>query len=236
MWGELRPLRRIAHLDTKLSAERRTVLGKQVKRLRREGLVPANMYGQGRDSVALQLPARDVAMRLARASRSTLFNLELDGTSGETVLIKQLQRHPTSGQVLHVDLFRVAMDEKLRTTVPLQFTGEAAAVKEFNGTLMLNLDSVEVEALPRALPSSIEVDLSPLAGLDDSVQVADLQVPSGVQILTPADHLVARVLPPRVMEEAEVAEAPAEAEAGAAAAPAEDTGVEATSGESEQTE
>ena len=223
-------------MDTKLSAERRSVLGKQVKQLRRNGLVPANMYGQGRESVALQLPARDVAMRLARASRSTLFSLELDGKSGETVLIKQLQRHPTSGQVLHVDLFRVAMDEKLRTTVPLQFAGEAAAVKAFNGTLMLNLDAVEVEALPGDLPSSIEVDLSPLVRLEDSIQVADLQVPSGVQLLTPADHLVASVLPPRVLEEAEVAAEAAEAVEGEAAASAEAEGAEATAVESEQTE
>jgi large subunit ribosomal protein L25 len=220
-------------LDTKITAERRSVLGKQVKQLRRQGLVPANMYGQGRDSVALQLPARDVAMRLLRASRSTLFSLQLDGKATETVLIKHLQRHPTSGQVLHVDLFRVAMGEKLKTTVPLYFVGDAPAVKESSGTLMHNLSEVEVEALPSDLPSSIEVDLSHLATLEDSIQVSDLNVPSGVQILTGADYLVAKVLPPTLAEEAEVAEEVAET---AEAASAESGQAEPTAAESEQAE
>jgi large subunit ribosomal protein L25 len=206
-------------LDTiKLEAEPRSVLGKKVKLLRRASLVPANMYGHGRDSVALQLPERLVAQRIARASRSTLFSLSLNGGEPETVLVKEVQRHPTSGRVLHVDFYQVAMTEKLKASVPLHFVGDAPAVKQFDGSLLHNLTTVEVESLPADLPSVIEVDVSSLATLEDAIHVSDVQVAGGVQVLTGPDELIAKVVPPAAPEEEEVAAEEAAAEEAAEAA------------------
>lgn len=199
-------------MDTvQIDAEPRTVLGKKVKLLRQQGLVPANVYGHHLASVPLQLPEKLVAMRVARAGRSTLFSLQLGNGEPRTVLVKEVQRHPVSGKVLHVDFFQVAMTEMLRASVPLHFVGEAPAVRETGGTLLHNITSVEVESLPADLPSSIEVDMSSLATLDDALHVSDLRVPDGVEVLTGPDELIAKVAPPAV-EEAPAA-APVEAAA-----------------------
>lgn len=206
-------------MDTLLQAELRTVLGKQVRQLRRAGTIPANLFGHGLESRALQLPERMVTHRLMRASRSTLFQLALDGGRPQTVLVKKIQRDPVSGQVLHVDFYAVRESEKLRTSVPLHFVGEAPAVKAFNGTLLTSMDAVDVEAFPADLPPSIELDVSPLATLEDALHVRDLTLPAGVEVLTPEDELIARVLPPRVEEEA--AEAAPEAATAEGAQPAE---------------
>ena len=205
-----------------LQAEPRTILGKQVKQLRRQGQVPANLYGKNRPSTALQLEERMVTQRIGRASRSTLFSLALAGGQKPTVLIKEIQRHPISRRILHVDFFQVNLAEKIRASVPLHFVGDAPAVKEFSGTLLTNLSAVEVEALPGDLPGGFEVDLSGLATLDDAIHVSDISLPSGVEILTPAEEVVARVAPPRVQEEVAEVAAPTEAAATAEAAePAE---------------
>jgi large subunit ribosomal protein L25 len=211
-------------VDTvKLEAEPRSVVGKKVKLLRRQGLVPANIYGHQRDSMALQLSEKLVTHRISRSSRSTLFSLSLDGGEPQPVLVKELQRHPTTGRVLHIDFYRVAMTEKLKASVPLRFVGEAPAVKQFDGSMLHNLSSVEVESLPADLPSEIEVDVSGLATLDDAVHVRDIQIGSGVEILTDAEELVAKVLPPVAPEEEVVEEEAAEEEAAEAEgeAPAE---------------
>jgi large subunit ribosomal protein L25 len=203
-------------LDTvKLTAEPRTILGKNVKILRRQGLVPANMYGHGRPSEALQLPERQVSQHVTRASRSTLFSLEVP-SGVRTVLVKEVQRHPTTGKVLHVDFYQVAMSEKLKVGVPLHFVGEAPAVRRYNGTMLHNVTQVEVEALPADLPTSIEVDVSGLETTDEAIHVRDIVAPEGVTIVTDGDELVAKVAPSAVEVEEEAAPA-AEAEAAAAA-------------------
>jgi large subunit ribosomal protein L25 len=223
-------------LDTTLQAEPRTVIGKQVRQLRRQGVIPANLYGNGLESRALQLPERLVTHRLARASRSALFQLELDGGRPQTVLVKSMQRHPVSGRVLHVDFYAVRMTEKLKATVPLQFVGEAPAVKQFDGTLMTSFDTVEVESLPADLPAAIEVDVSGLATFDDAVHLRDLSIPQGVEILSPAaDEVIAKVLPPRVEVE-EVAEAEEAAEAAETAAAEGEEPAEASAEGSAHTE
>lgn len=206
-------------MDTiKLEAQPRSILGKKVKDLRRQGLVPANVYGRHLESTPVQLAERSVALQLQRASGSSLFTLEVDG-SPRTVLVKQLQRHPTTGRVLHVDFYQVAMTEKLRATVPLHFVGEAPAVRQSGGTLLHSVTSVEVESLPADLPSSIEVDVSGLETTADTITVADLRLPSGVTVLSDPAGVVATVVPPAVAPE-EAAEAvatptvsPTEAEA-----------------------
>lgn len=210
-----------------LKAEPRGVFGKKVKALRRQGLVPANVYGHGQESRALQLSEKLVSQSIARASHSTLFTLDLDGEGDRTVLVKEVQRHPTSRRVLHVDFYEVQMTEKLRANVSLHFIGEAPAIRQFDGTMLHNLSAVDVESLPGDLPSHIEVDVSSLETLDDAIHVSDLRVPAGVVILAAPEELVAKVLPPTLPEveeapeeEAAEGEQPAEAAAEGEAEPA----------------
>jgi large subunit ribosomal protein L25 len=205
--------------DLELRAERRAVVGKKVRGLRRQGLLPANVYGPGVESTALQLPARETEATLRRVTASTLLGLVVDGAAPRQVLVRHVQRHPVGDQALHIDFFAVAMDQTMRTAVPLHFVGEAPAVAQFEGTLVHNLDAIEVECLPGDLPERVEVDLTGLAELHSMLHVRDLVVPERVTVLTAPDTSVAAVLPPSLAVEAvEAAEAPA-AETAAEPAP-----------------
>jgi len=204
--------------DVELRAERREVLGKKVRFLRRKGLVPANLYGPGLDSMALQLPAKATELALRRISSSTLVPLAVEGEPTRRVLVRDIQRHPTGEQVLHLDLFAVSMSETMRTAVSLHFLGEAPAVAQFDGTLLHNVDSVEVEALPSDLPPRIPVDLSALDTLQAVIHASDLTIPDKVTLLTPPETVIVSVAPPRLAAEETPTEAAAEAPAEAAAA------------------
>jgi large subunit ribosomal protein L25 len=204
--------------DVELRAARRTVAGKKVRFLRRQGLVPANMYGPGLSSTPLQLPVREVDTLLRRTTTTMLVPLRVDDEPPRRVLVRGVQRHPVDDRALHVDFYALAMNETLRTAVGLHFVGEAPAVAQFNGTLVHNVDTIDVECLPADLPARIEVDLSGLAELHQAVHVRDLPVPAGVTVLTPDDTAVITVLPPAI--EAEAAEVAAEAAAEAPAAEA----------------
>jgi large subunit ribosomal protein L25 len=203
-----------------LRAEPRSIVGKKVRFLRREGLVPANVYGHAA-STAIQLSARDVEHTIHRAGRTQLISLEI-GQEATTVLLKDWQRHPFKGNLLHVDFFRVAMTETLRMDVPIRLAGDAPAVKTANGTPFQPLATLSVECLPGDIPEAIEVDISGLEEIDASIYVRDLTAPSGVTILTDGDEMVVKIMAPATEAEAP-AEGAAEAEAPAAAseAPAE---------------
>lgn len=181
--------------NSRLTAERRFVVGKNVRFLRREGLVPANLYGHGKASVALQLPTREVEQVLSRVGGTALVKLELNGEEPRTVLIKEVQRHPVKDDLLHVDFQQVAMTEMIRVAVPLHFVGEAPAAKVKDGMVLHPISSLEVEALPGDLPSHLEVDVSVLANLHDALHVSDISVPPGVQILHDLESIVASVVP-----------------------------------------
>jgi len=219
--------------NIELRAQRRAVTGKKVRFLRREGLLPASLYGPRVESVALQLPARETELALRHIGSSTLVPLIVDGEPMRRVLVREVQRHPTSEEVLHLDLFAVAMDTTMRAAVPLHFVGEAPAVTQFDGTLVHSLDSVEVEALPMDLPSRLDVDLSLLESLHSSIHASDLHIPANVTLITPPDALLVTVSPPRLAAE-ELAEAEA-APAAAAEAPPEaaEPAAEAAEAESE---
>lgn len=188
-----------------LKAEPRSVLGKQVRALRRQGIVPANLYGHA-ESTALQLPEKEMEHALARAGRTQLLQLALDGDASTTVLIKDFQRHPTRKSLLHVDFYRVAMTERLKIDVPIRFVGEAPAVKQFDASVFQALSILSAESLPGDLPEAIEVDVSVLEDLDAAIHVRDLAVPPGVTILTDPEELVVKLLPPVAEEEPEAAE------------------------------
>jgi large subunit ribosomal protein L25 len=211
--------------NLELRAQRRAVLGKKVRFLRRDGLVPASLYGPGLTSVALQLPARETESALRRISTSTLVPLVVDGEPARRVLVREVQRHPTGEQVLHLDLYAVSMSETMRTPVSLAFVGEAPAVKQLEGTLIHNLEAVEVEALPGDLPSRFEIDLSGLESLHSTIHVRDLVAPERVTILTAPETVIVSVAAPRLITAEEQAEEAEAAPAAAAeAAPATEEG------------
>jgi large subunit ribosomal protein L25 len=217
---------------THLAAKPRTVFGKKVRFLRREGWVPANVFGGGSDSVSVQLSTRETEHLLTHVPRNTLLALDLEGTD-ETVLIKGVSRKPTTGELYHLDLYRISMTETLRLSVPIVFTGESPAAKRDGATILHALGSVEIECLPADIPNQITVDLERLADIDDAIYVRDLQIPARATVITPEDELIAKALAPSVAEAA--AETEAGEEAAAEAAPTEEAAEEeAPAAESEE--
>ena len=198
-----------------LKAEKRTVTGKQVKKLRREGLTPANIYGKGFESISLQLPVKDFESIYNKVHETGLVDLVI-GKETFPVLIHNVQRNPLSHDAIHVDFYKVNLKEKVKTSIPVVSVGEAKAEKDKVGALMQSLNEVEVEALPTDLPEKIEVSVEHLAQIDDHILVSDLKVPTGVEILTEAEGTVFRITE-LVSQEAEELEAEEEAAAEAAA-------------------
>jgi large subunit ribosomal protein L25 len=176
-----------------LQARPRTAKGKRVGALRRAGQLPGILYGRGTEPVALEMESQTAVRVLEQASASTLLDLELDGQVHK-VLVRELQRHPLRRTVEHVDLMKVALDVAIRTTVPLELSGEAPAVKTFGGVLVTGVSEIDVEALPQDLPSHITVDLEPLATMEARITVGDLFLGKGVRVLTDPQAVVARVI------------------------------------------
>ena len=194
-----------------LAAERRTVTGKAVSRLRKDGRLPGVVYGHGTDSEPVTIDAHEFEQLRKHAGASTLVDLKVEGGKPRPVLISSIQVHPVNRRPLHVDLFAVRMTEELTVEVQLVSTGVAGAV-ENGGTLVHPTSSVKIRALPANLPDSLSYDLSPLVDFDTTITVADLIVPEGVTIQADPAEVIARVLAPRV-EEAVVAVEGVEGEA-----------------------
>ncbi|MEK7651980.1 MAG: 50S ribosomal protein L25 [Patescibacteria group bacterium] len=170
-----------------------------VEKLRKQGFMPAIVYGHNKktEHLALLLSAFEKAFR--KAGESTLINLVIDGQP-RNVIIHDTQRHYLTGKFEHADFYEVSMTEKLKATVALEFVGVSKAVKENGGILVTVLDEIEVECLPADLPHNIVVDISVLNAFEDSVHVSDLKVDSKVEILTDKDEVVIKVSPPRTVE------------------------------------
>lgn len=199
---------------SELEASERKILGKKVRQLRRRGFIPANVYGRNIPSTALQVDARALADIIRRVGTRRIINLKIAGAvSPRPVLIRSIQRKPMTGEILHVDLYEVSMREKLRLHLPVVLKGEAPALKNTDGILVRNLDTIEVEALPGDLPPTIEVDVSQLEQIGDSVLVQDLAPPKGVTILANPEDPVVTIAPP-MAEEVPAEEAEEAAEAG----------------------
>ena len=176
--------------QTVLKAIKRDVLGKQVKAYRREGRLPAIVYGRGIDPIPVTLDYREAIHILPTLTSSQLVVVEVDGNQ-HMALVREKQRHPVSGALLHVDFQRVSMTERLRAYVMLELVGEAPAVKNLNGVLVSGQESVEVECLPSDLPEKITVDLSGLENIGDSIHIRDLTLPPEIEILSdPGDMIV----------------------------------------------
>lgn len=207
-----------------LKAEVRTVLGKKVKKLRREGILPANIYGKGLESTSVQVEMKEFVTTYDEVGETGLVDVMIDGKR-HPVLIKNVHMNYHTHSPLHADFYQVNLKEKVKTMVPLTIIGEAQAVTDKLGLMIQPLSEVEVEALPEKLPETIEVPVAALAAIDEQLTVGDLIAPEGVTILTDASQTVVKIAE-LVVEEAEE-ETPVESEAGSE---------EATSTEGETTE
>lgn len=191
----------------RLSAEHRTVTGKQVSALRRKGILPAVVYGHGHASEPIQVDAHEFALLRRHAGRNAILDLKVGSSRVTQVILQRVQEHPLERAPIHADFFVVKMSEELTVDVPLTFTGESEAVARNGGTLLHQRDSLSVRALPDALPSEIAVDVTSLVDFEATIHVSDIVAPAGVTILTDATEPVARVQAPRVVEEEPVVEA-----------------------------
>jgi len=200
-----------------LAAASRTVTGKAVARLRREGRLPGVLFGHGIPSAAVSVDAHEFELLRRHTGSNTLVDLSVDGRKPQAVLVHGVQAHPVTRRPVHLDLFAVRMTEELSVDVPLVATGSTPLVDQEGGTLIHAIEHVRVRALPDHLPQVIEYSIDSLTDYDAAIHVSDLRIPSDVTLLTEAGEVVAKVLRARV-EEAPEAAAPAEA---AAAAPAE---------------
>ncbi|MBI4571671.1 MAG: 50S ribosomal protein L25 [Chloroflexi bacterium] len=208
--------------ELQLKVDPRQVTGRQVRALRRQGILPVHLYGKATESLSLQAETQRIQTLLRTAGRNAIIDLEIAGESeARPVVLRGIQRNPVTSELIHIDLFQISLTERLRAEVPLIIVGEAPAVYVHGGVLLQALDHIPVEALPADIPSQIEVDVSLLEELESSVHVRDLPIPDNVEVLAEGDLLVAKVEAPRIAAELE-AEAAAAAAAAAEAAPAEE--------------
>jgi large subunit ribosomal protein L25 len=194
-----------------LNASPRTIVGKQVRAMRRGGKVPATLYGRKHEAMNIELDAHELSRLMAHiVGEAQLISLQL-GNDGQTVsvLARDIQRNPIRGDIVHVDFYAVEMDRVIRTEVAIHLIGEARPVAQREAVLLHPLTHVEIECLPRDLVPGIDVDISRLQTTDDAIHVRDIVAPPGVTILADPDELVARVTPLAPEEEVEEA-APAE--------------------------
>lgn len=183
----------------KLNAEPRSVTGKAVARLRRDGLVPVVVYGGTLEgALSLQINERELDRVLNRAGTSTVIDLDVAGGQRYPVLTREVQRHPLRHNITHVDFLAVRLDRVIQAEVALVLTGEPEIVANNEALLMHILDAVTVEALPDRLPNRIEVDVSGLSEIGQQITVADLSVAEGVRIMTDSEALIATLAAPKM--------------------------------------
>ena len=203
--------------ETVLQISPRVVMGKATKRLRKSGIIPANISGHKEESQTVQVEALAFEA-LKRAHGATgIITLRLsDSNRAQTALVRRVQRDPRSGKILHIDFSRVSLTERITMKVPLRFVGEAPAVKDEGGVLLHLLDTLEVECTASDIVDYIEVDISPLTEIDSMLHAEDVQLPTSFTLITDPKEGIAKVAATRVEKVEEAAEetaAPAEAPA-----------------------
>ena len=199
--------------EVTIKAVKREVTGKQVKALRRQGLLPAVLYGRNFPSTPISLDLRDASHTLSHMTTSVLVTVVLDGEK-HLALVRERQRDFIRGTLKHIDFQVVSMKEKLRTSVSVVIVGESPAVKDFNGVLVTGLDEVEVECFPQDLPERIMADVSGLKQIGDAIYVRNLVISEKVEILEDPNEVVVVVTAQAAeeVEEVVVAEVVAEPE------------------------
>lgn len=201
-----------------LKVDKRDIVGKKVKKLRREGILPATIYGKDIKSLSVQVMLKEFEKIHKEVRETGLVDLTLDSEKTHPVLIKNVQLDPKTSLPIHADFYQVNLTEKIRAHVPVEPVGEPKAVVDKIGILEVPLSEIEVEALPTDLPEKIEVDVANLANIDDQITVADVKVSTGVTIVTEPGQILFKIGELVTKEAEELAKAE---EAAAAAAAAE---------------
>lgn len=197
-----------------LAVEKRKILGKNVKKLRKENILPANIYGKDIKSLSVQVPYKDFEKVYKEAGVTGIIDVEV-GDEVRPSLIHNVQQDYYNHKLLHADFFQINLKEKVKTMVKVVATGEPKAVSEKLGLLLQPLSEVEIEALPTDLPDKIEVNVQPLAEVNDQITVGEIKLPTGVTILTEPGQIVAKI--GELISKAAAAQAAAEAAAAEAA-------------------
>lgn len=192
-----------------LNVKKRIETKKKTSHLRKRGVIPAVVYGHKIDNLNISVLESEFRKVYNAAGESTLIDLLVENAAHPVkVIIQDVQLHPVMGDYLHVDFHQVNMKEKLHTNISLKFVGEAPAVKSSGGVLITNKNSIEVKCLPTDLIHEIEVDLSHLKKLEDSIRVKDLNVPKTIEVLDLSDEIVAIVTESKTEKEAEATNVP----------------------------
>ncbi|MGB9882984.1 MAG: 50S ribosomal protein L25 [Microgenomates group bacterium] len=178
---------------TILKVSPRTITGKKVKKLRNQGLIPANIYGTDFKSQAVSVNFKDFIKAYKVAKETSIVYLDLEGKE-IPALIKNVQKHPINDQILHIDFRKVDLKKKIITEVPVKIVGESPAVKDLGGVLLTQTETILVEALPEDIPQEIEVDISLLKEIGQEIKVVDLAKSEKYQIKTNADKVVVSVV------------------------------------------
>jgi len=190
-----------------IEATKRSVTGKKVGVLRREGKLPGVIYGHHFETAAILMDLKDATKVLNAATASTIVTIKIDGKD-HAALVREKQRDYIRNQYIHIDFQAVSQTEKIRTKVGIEIAGLAPAVKDFNGVVVEGLDAIEIEALPKDLPERFTVDISGLANIGDAIHVSDIVIPESVTLLTSTEEMVILITAPAAeeVEEAPVAE------------------------------
>ena len=193
--------------DLNLQASKRDILGKKTRFLRRQGTTPTHLLGHGIESLSLQCDTAKLQRIIARAGMTRLITLDVEGDKQpRNVFIREIQREPCTGELLHVDFYQVRRTEKIKVDVPIILVGEAPAMKEKGRTLTHSLTSLSIECLPDKLPPQIEVDLSPLEEVGQAIYVRDIALSPDITVFIDPDQMVAKVSEARVVVEEVVEE------------------------------
>lgn len=166
-----------------LEAQKRTQFGRAIKAIRKQGLIPAELYGHGVENIHLAVPVREFAKAYNEAGESTMIDLNIAGDVRK-VMIHSVVEHPVTSDVVAIDFYQVNLNEEIIVDVPLIFTGEAPGIKEKGGVLVKSLTEVEVEALPADLPHDLTIDISRLVDIGSTIYAKDIVMPKGVKLET----------------------------------------------------
>lgn len=199
-----------------LEVKKRTLLGRKVKKLRQQGIVPANIFGKKITSQAVEVDLNHLKKAYQQAGETNVIEIK-QNEHVTPVLLHNIQLHPVTSNIIHVDFYQVDLKEKVKTFVPIEIVGKSSAAEQKQGALLQLLDEIEVEALPTKIPKNITVDISKLTKVGDNIKIADLSVPEEVKILTPTSievikvgELVTKEAAELVQQEKAVAEAKAQ--------------------------
>lgn len=176
-----------------IQAKKRIIYGKKLFQIRARGIIPAVLYGHKVKNVNLEVNEHDFTTLYTKVGSSTLFDLIIDSEKPVKVIIQDIQKDPVKGEFIHIDFHQVSMKEKLHTEIPLQFIGIAPAVKTFGGVLVTNKNGLNVKCLPQDLVSEIQVDVSVLQKLEDSIKIKDIKIPEKIEVLDNPNDIVASV-------------------------------------------